>query len=417
MNLVRKSLLRYDGGIWIRVIGAALTTITGFMIRPFLVLYLYDRLESVLLPMLVVALQPLCGLFVSWFGGGMSDRLGRKPVMIAALLLQAASMAGYVFADAIWQFAAVSVLNGIGQALFMPASNAQMTDMVPAERRAEVYALLHTAFNVGAAIGPMLGLALFRWNPQIVFFIAAGATCAYTLLVAFKMEETAPAVIARKSSGEKGLPSLRGGRQGGLKLLFRKERTLLAITLLSLPVSLLYTLAETAMPIHLQAHFDHSQAVFAGMLTFNGLAVIALQIWIARKTERMSSYKLIGCSYALFSIVAIGYGYSTAIVALYAAEFIFTIGEMIYGPHIQKEISLMAEEERRGFYFAVFGASRLLAAGIGPIAAGLAMEWANGETLFTVVAVLIVACGIGAFRLLRKQQAAKRTEQYGAAAE
>jgi hypothetical protein len=59
-NFFTNVLGRYDSGIWIRVLGAALTTITGFMIRPFLVLYLYDRMEgSIMLPMIIVGLQPL----------------------------------------------------------------------------------------------------------------------------------------------------------------------------------------------------------------------------------------------------------------------------------------------------------------------------------------------------------------------
>ncbi|WP_276354218.1 hypothetical protein [Cohnella caldifontis] len=87
---------RYESEIWIRVVGSALSTITGLMVRPFLVLYLYDQLDgSVLLPMIVVGLSPLCGMVVSWFGGGISDRLGRKPVMIASLLVQMLCMIGY----------------------------------------------------------------------------------------------------------------------------------------------------------------------------------------------------------------------------------------------------------------------------------------------------------------------------------
>ncbi|XID95655.1 MFS transporter [Paenibacillaceae bacterium WGS1546] len=97
------------------------------MIRPFLVLYLYDRLEgSVLLPMLIVGLQPLCGLIVNWFGGGWSDRYGRKPLMLISLALQMLCMIGYVFADQTLHYALISIVNGLGSALFLPAATRRL---------------------------------------------------------------------------------------------------------------------------------------------------------------------------------------------------------------------------------------------------------------------------------------------------
>jgi MFS family permease len=409
MHRLRRMLGRYDSGIWIRVVGAALSTVTGFMIRPFLVLYLYHQLDgSVLLPMLVVGLAPLCGMIVSWFGGGLSDRLGRKPVMVASLLLQMFCMIGYALAGEVWQYAAVSIVTGIGSALFMPAANAQMTDMVPVERRAEVFALLHTGFNVGAAVGPLLGLLMFQSNPSVVFFIAAGTFFLNAVLVLWKLPETSPLVVSRKISGASEVAASSAvKRAGGLRQLFGSERTLLLVTVYMLPISCLYALAETALPIHLGTHFDHPQAVFSTMLSFNGFMVIALQIWIARRTEVFRSYAVVGASYALFTVVALGYGYSSVIVALFAAEFVFTLGEMMNGPHMQKVISIMAVEEKRGYYFAVFGASRLLAQGIGPIAGGLMLQYTNGETLFTVLAVILAAAGVAQFRVMRKEDAAR----------
>ncbi|TJY39718.1 MFS transporter [Cohnella pontilimi] len=406
MQRVRKMIGRYDSGIWIRVVGSAMSTVTSFMIRPFLVLYLYHKIEgSVFLPMLVVGLAPLCGMIVSWYGSGLSDRLGRKPIMFGSLLLQMLCMIGYAFAGEIWQYIAVSVINGIGAALFMPAANAQMTDMVPAERRAEVFALLHTGFNVGAAVGPILGLLMFRVNPMLVFFLSAASFLLNALLVYFKLPETSPLVVNRKISGASEVAaSSASKRPGGFRILFGSERMLLFVTLFTLPIGFLYALAETALTIHLGTHFAKPQDVFGWMLSFNGVMVILLQIWIARKTEAYRSYAVVGVSYALFTVVAFGYGYGATLIVLFAAEFVFTLGEMMNGPHMQKVISLMASEEKRGYYFTVFGASRLLAQGLGPILGGLLLASTNGETLFTVLAVLLAGAGVAQYRVMKREE-------------
>jgi len=386
---------RYDSGIWIRILGAALTTITGFMIRPFLVLYLYDKMEgSVLLPMIIVGLQPLCGLMVSWFGGGWSDRYGRKPIIITALALQMLCMVGYVFAEQVWHYALISVVNGIGFALYMPAANAQITDLVTEEKRAEVFALMHTAFNVGAAVGPVLGLLMFSWNPSAVFLLSALSFIVYGMLVWFKLPETVP--LNHKAAEASGT-HLRSKP----KISWAIHKSLLLMTLLSLPVGLLYAQVETTFPLHLQTNFHNYRTVLASILTFNGIMVIALQIWIARRTETMAPHMIIGFSYVLFACVSLGYGFSSILIWLFAAEFIFTIGEMVYGPHMQKVISVMAPIEQRGFYFSVFGTSNLLSRGLGPILGGLLLSYTNGEVLFTVLAGIMLLAGMAQYRVVR----------------
>ncbi|MCC3376736.1 MFS transporter [Cohnella sp. REN36] len=402
---------KYDSAIWIRVIGTALTTVTGFMIRPFLVLYLYDQMNgSVVLPMLIVGLQPLCGIAITWFGGRWSDRFGRKPLMLIALAVQMLSMIGYIFADHVWQYAAVSILNGMGSALFMPAANAQITDMVEDSRRAEVFALMHTALNVGAAAGPVLGLMMFQWNPTAVFLLSACTFLANGLLVLFKLPETAP---AKRAPGPAPAGAAATGAAPAARTAFswRSHKPLVLLTLCSLPVGLLYSQVETTLPLHLKTHFDDYRTVLASLLTFNGVMVIALQIWIARRTERIRSYQVLAVSQALFAIVAIGYGYAGLIAVLFAAEFVFTIGEMAAGPHSQKAISILAPPEQRGFYFSVYGASYLLARGIGPILGGALLSQSSGEVLFTVLAVLIAASGFGLYRVVRGIELGHRADR------
>ncbi|MNP40491.1 hypothetical protein D3C76_1341380 [compost metagenome] len=75
------SLSQYNAVIWIRVFGTALCATTTFMLRPFFVFYLSDKLNgSILLPLLIVGLQPLAGILLSFWGGGIADRYGRNVV-------------------------------------------------------------------------------------------------------------------------------------------------------------------------------------------------------------------------------------------------------------------------------------------------------------------------------------------------
>lgn len=383
---------KYDTAIWVRVVGTILTSLAGFMMRPYLVFYLYDKLDgSIFLSMLIIGLQPLCGIFVNLYAGSLSDRYGRKPVMLAALIIQAFAIGGYMFASHVWEFAVISIINGIGHAMFGPAANAQIADVVPQEKRAEVFALLHTALNMGSAFGPLLGLLLFTWNPTIIFLTCAVALFAYAGLVVWKVPETMPVKSAAEQEMSKTKPKIR----------WRDHKPLLWITLLAMPVSLLYAQVESTFPLHLQQNFENYKTVFAAIITFNGCVVIALQIWIAKRTEHVSAYLVVAASYLLFAIVSVGYGFVPIFAILLFVEFLFTIGEMLNGPHIQKVISVIAPEEHRGWYFSVFGMNWQLSRAIGPILGGLLFSHYGGKIMFAVLAAIILIAGIAQTRYIR----------------
>jgi MFS family permease len=383
---------KYDAAIWVRVVGTILTSLAGFMMRPYLVFYLYDKLNgSIFLSMLIVGLQPLFGIFVNLYAGSLSDRYGRKPMMLAALIIQAFAIGGYMFASHVWEFALISIINGIGNAMFGPAANAQISDVVPQEKRSEVFALLHTALNMGSAFGPLLGLLLFTWNPTVIFLTCSVALFTYAGLVIWKVPETMPVKSLEEQIAFNKKP----------KISWLDHKPLLWITLMAMPVSLLYAQTESTFPLHLQQHFENYKSVFATIVTFNGCVVIALQLWIAKRTEHVSAYLVVAVSYLLFAVVALGYGFVPFFVILLLVEFLFTIGEMLYGPHIQKVISVIAPEEHRGWYFSVFGMNWQLSRTIGPMLGGLLFSHYGGKVMFAVLSVIIVIAGIAQTRYIR----------------
>ncbi|MCY9660717.1 MFS transporter [Paenibacillus chondroitinus] len=384
---------KYDTAIWVRVVGTILTSLAGFMMRPYLVFYLYDKLDgSVFLSMLIVGLQPLCGIFVNLYAGSLSDKYGRKPMMLAALLIQAFAIGGYIFASHVWEFALISIVNGIGHAMYGPAANAQISDVVPEQKRAEVFALLHTALNMGSAFGPLLGLLLFTMNPSIIFLACSVTLVAYAGLVIWKVPETMPV---------KSEEVLAAAKASKVKIKWSEHKPLLWITFLAMPVSLLYAQVESTFPLHLQQNFENYKSVFATIITFNGCVVIALQLWIAKRTEHVPAYIVVAVSYMLFAVVSIGYGFVPYLAILLFVEFLFTIGEMLNGPHIQKVISVIAPVEHRGLYFSVFGMNWQLSRAIGPVLGGLLFSHYGGKVMFAVVGVILIAAGIAQTRYIR----------------
>lgn len=389
---------RYDQLIWLRVLGTVLSTVGGFMIRPFLALYLYDRLgENLLIAALIVGLQPLTGLVAGIYAGGIADRYGRKPIMVAGLMLEAAAIFGYAFADSLTTFAALTVVGGIGGALFFPAANAQITDVVPEKIRHEVFALMHTALNVGAACGPLAGVVIYRINPSIAFITCSILFLLYSLLILFKIPETLP----KEQRVRFGTPQA-DRPPAPARFRLSDHRLLLGMTLAMLPFTLLYSQVETILPQHLKSHFDDYLTTFATLLTINGILVVCTQLLIARYADRFPVRRVVLLAYLFLTGTAIGYGWSTSFAWLLFAEVLFTLGEMLNGPQINKVVSIMAPADQRGRYFAIFNSAWPMTGTFAPAVGAFAFGSIGGAYWFTIVAGLLFVAGFAQHRLISR---------------
>lgn len=398
MQRIRALLARYDQAIWIRVLGTILTTFAGFMVRPFLALYLFDQLgNNLIAATLVIGLQPLTGMIASLYGGGLADRYGRKPLMVAALVIESFSMLGYIWADSLVSFATLTIINGIGASLFWPAASAQVADVVPEDRRSEVYALLHTALNVGAAAGPLLGVMIYKMNPDIGFALCAAALLAYCLLLLWKVPETLPEDVRRRAAQAHLAP-----KEQQPRIRVREHKLLFLMTLVAIPISLLYTQVESVLPQHLKVNFDDALNTYALLLTINGTMVVCTQLLIARYAERLPMKKVIIAAYLMLACTAFGYGFSTVFAFLVFAEIMFTLGEMLWGPQIQKAISIMAPEDLRGRYFSIFGLNWGVTGTFGPVLGATMFTHFGGDFWFAIVGVALIIGGFIQYRLVGK---------------
>lgn len=397
MLWLRNIIDRYDTAIWVRVIGTILTTFASFMLRPFLAFYLYDKMDgNLIVAAMVTSLQPLTSMFASIYSGGLADRYGRKPMMVLALVIESVSMAGYIWAESLYEFAFLTILNGIGASLFWPAASAQVTDVVPEERRSEVFALLHTALNLGAAAGPLIGVTLYKINPGIVFGICSAALMLYCLLIVWKVPETLPKEMRRSAKG-----TADASQKAEPKLRLSEHKHLLWMTLAAVPISLLYSQVEMILPQHLKTKFDDFLTVFATLITINGILVVLCQMLIAKYAERFPAHKVILTAYLFLACVGVGYGWAPSFLLLIVVETIFTIGEMLYGPQIQKAVSILAPAEYRGRYFSIFGANWGITGTVGPSLGAFAFTSIGGSYWFTLIGAVLLVAGWFQYRLVK----------------
>ena len=121
--------------------------------------------------------------------GSLSDRYGRRPVLMLSLFFYGVSYLIAGFATALWVLFIGRFLTGITSATYATAS-ALIADVSPPEQRAQNFGLLGLAFGLGFIFGPTIGGILGAWDLRAPFFVAAALTFINTAYGFFFLKET-----------------------------------------------------------------------------------------------------------------------------------------------------------------------------------------------------------------------------------
>lgn len=168
--------------------------------------------------------------------GALSDRFGRRPVLLLSMLGHALDYVLMAVAPTlIWLFIG-RVISGITAASFSTAY-AYIADVTPPEKRAKQFGLMGAAFGIGFVLGPAVGGILGAYDPRLPFWAAAVFSFANTLYGWFVLPESLPKEN-RSPLRWKGANPI-----GALRLL-RTNATLFGMA----GVATLYQLAHTALP-------------------------------------------------------------------------------------------------------------------------------------------------------------------------
>jgi MFS family permease len=142
---------------------------------------------------LLAALYPAVWGVGQLLTGPLSDRLGRKPLIVGGMLLQAVALAGTALAGSFLPWAAAAILLGVGTAMVYPALLAAISDVAHPSWRATAVGIYRLWRDTGFAVGALLaGLVADLAGLVAAVWVVAALTAASGLVVAVRMYETHP---------------------------------------------------------------------------------------------------------------------------------------------------------------------------------------------------------------------------------
>jgi MFS family permease len=288
-------------------------------------------------------------------GGTASDRVGRRRVMAAALVLSGAALAlmglslefpGYS------AFAAATAAENLFGGLSFSAFNTMVGDRGSGlGEMIRNYGTVRIGINLGWALGPLVGGVLADALGYEVAFIISGAALAASALFALTVEPTG-------TVGRPGIPD-RGyfGRISPFVLLYA----------FIAQFGLTLTVFESAVG-------GLSLAGIGSLYTVNGLMVVALQYPISRMASRRGTLRWLytGIAFYAAGFAMLAFGRSLPWAMLSVA--VLTVGEDFTSPVVSAIANALADPARRGSYLGAFGMFTGFSRSIGAFYGGVAMS-------------------------------------------
>ena len=158
---------------------------------------------------LLVASYAVMRLICGPIWGSLSDRVGRKPILIIGIVGYAITMVWFGLATQLWMLFAARILSGILSSATAPTTMAYISDTTPEKERGGGMGMLGAAGGIGTILGPALGGFLAGESLATPFFVAAGMSLLSLLLAWFFLPESLPKADRQRPETTEGILDVR----------------------------------------------------------------------------------------------------------------------------------------------------------------------------------------------------------------
>ncbi len=324
----------------IPILGITLVDVLGFtMLIPILPYYAEHYGASPVAVGLIYSTVAFFSLFASPLWGRLSDRIGRKGVLLAAQVASAVGFALLGIGGALWTIYVARAIEGLGGG-GLGVTQAYVSDVTTPEERARAFGFVGATFGVGFLIGPALSGTLVRFGYQVPLFLGA-ALAVTTVLLTISLLPESHKPVESVVSLDTIVAALRAPRLGTLLL-----------AQFAFSFAFYSWISVFALFVERQLGFGPSQSSFIFVLSAI-ISIVVQTLLIGRLVDRFGEGR-IGIAGLLFSIAGYGLVPSVASPAtLLPVVMLWALSGALIRPSFTALISRAAPTEIRGALFGV----------------------------------------------------------------
>lgn len=331
--------------------------------------------------------------------GGLSDKYGRRPVLLVSIIGTGIGFLIIGFAETLPMLFLGRILDGITGGNISTAQ-AYIADITTKENRATGMGLIGAAFGAGFVFGPAIGGILSRWGIYVPFLFAAGLCFANAILLYFRLPET---VTAQRP------PENRAARGRGFSQLFKaiKEPSLAFVLTIYFLFIVSFSIMTSSFSFYTMFRFGYDAQHTGLLFAYVGIIAIVIQGGlIGRLVKRFGELPLIivGAlcfAISLFAVPFVGPA-AGGLAGLLIGGGVFSMGNSLATPALLGLASKNAPPDQQGSILGVTQSVASLARALGPslqallIASPMAHIGADGQPHFMSDKSLFVTFWTGA---------------------
>lgn len=327
--------------------------------------------------------------------GRISDRVGRKPVIVVSLIGTAAASLVTGLAGSIWVLLAARAFDGASGGT-LGVANAAVADMAPRERRAPLLGMLGAAFGLGFTVGPAIGaVAAWLGDRRTPFYIAAAMAAVNAVVALIRLPETRGLDRADLVVGPDGMDTnlalARSWRDAGLPMLIAAS----AVAVFA------FSAFEQTFSIFGQDRIGFTESTSSIAFVIVGVVLSVVQGGlVGPAVRRVGELRLLRVGMVTtmvgLLVLAASRGWGLLIVAL----VLLSVGQGFASPTMTATITGRIDPDHRGEVLGVQQSWGSLGRVFGPLAGGLAFDhisvgapFIGGAALFGVAVVLLRSAG------------------------
>ncbi|MDQ3819205.1 MAG: MFS transporter, partial [Acidobacteriota bacterium] len=294
--------------------------------------------------------------------GRLSDRYGRRPILLISLLGTCVGFLILGFATALWMLFLGRIIDGISGGNISTAQ-AYIADITTPENRAKGMGLIGAAFGLGFTLGPAIGGILSRWDISLPFIFAGGMALANAVLLYFTLPETVtPDHPARASAAT--------ARWSQLFSALKQSRLAFVLLIYFLFV-VAFSIMTTSLALFTMYRFGYDASHNGYLFMYVGIIGVVIQGgMIGRLAKAFGELPLIIIGALLFagSLFLIPLlGPTSGLLALLGVGGLFAVGNSLATPSLTALASKSVGRGEQGGVLGVTQSTASLARAIGPL--------------------------------------------------
>jgi DHA1 family tetracycline resistance protein-like MFS transporter len=327
--------------------------------------------------------------------GRLSDRIGRRPVLLGSLILTGLSYLVFAIADSLPVLFASRIFAGIAGATLSTAQ-AYIADTTTPENRTKGMGLIGAAFGMGFIFGPAMGGLLSRWGFSVPAYAAAGLAAAAFLYALIRLPESLPAAERARAAGR---------RRSATSIRDALKRPVVGTVLgLFFTATLCFAGMEAILALFCERNFMWGPRQIGYLFAYVGVVAAVMQAGIiGALARRFGERALVRAGFILMGAAFVTAGLAPPIALFLVAMGVIAVASGLMTPSLSSLVSLATPADEQGGILGVYQSLGSLGRAIGPFLGGLIFDVVSPGAPLWIAGLVLIAASFATSRLPRRE--------------